>query len=88
VDARDAARASRLALERSEVGFASLNITAGDTLASEPTAELVRRYHPSTEIRRGASGSRSAWSSSLARRVIGYEPQYTWRTQRERRSNA
>lgn len=88
VDARDAARASRLALERPEVGFATLNITAGDTLASEPTAELVRRYHPSTEIRRGASGVRSAWSSSRARRVIGYEPRYTWRPQREKRSIA
>jgi nucleoside-diphosphate-sugar epimerase len=88
VDARDAARASRLALERPEVGFAILNITAGDTLASEPTAELVRRYHPSTEIRRGASGLRSAWSSGRARRLIGYEPQYSWRPQREKRSIA
>lgn len=88
VDGRDAARASRLALERPEVGFAILNITAGDTLASEPTAELVRRYHPSTEIRRGASGLRSAWSSGRARRLIGYEPQYSWRLQREKRSIA
>jgi nucleoside-diphosphate-sugar epimerase len=86
VDARDAARATRLALERSDVGFAILNITAGDTLASEPTAQLVRRYHPTTEIRRGASGFRSAWSSSRARRVIGYEPEHTWRPQRDRRS--
>lgn len=88
VDARDAAAASRLALERPEVGFAILNITAGDTLASESTGELVRRYHPSTEIRRGASGLRSAWSSGRARRLIGYEPQYSWRPQREKRSIA
>ena len=87
VDARDAARASRLALERPGVGYATLNISAADTLASEPTADLVHRYHPSTEIRRGASGFRSPWSSSRARRVIGYEPQYTWRPQREKRSN-
>jgi nucleoside-diphosphate-sugar epimerase len=88
VDARDAARAIRLALEQPDVGYATLNIAAGDTLASEPTAELVRRYHPTTEIRRGTSGFRSGWSSSRARRVIGYEPQYTWRPQREKRSIA
>jgi nucleoside-diphosphate-sugar epimerase len=86
VDAGDAARATRLALERPEVGYATLNITAGDTLASEPTAELVRRYHPSTEIRHGANGFRSAWSSSRAQRLIGYEAQHTWRPQRENRS--
>jgi nucleoside-diphosphate-sugar epimerase len=88
VDARDAARAVRLSLEHSDVGYAVLNIAAADTLASEPTVDLVRRYHPRAEIRRGASGFRSAWSSSRARRLIGYEPSYSWRPERQQRSLA
>jgi nucleoside-diphosphate-sugar epimerase len=83
VDARDAARAVRLALEHPEIGFAALNITAADTLASGPTTDLVTRYHPSTEIRRGVRGFRSAWSFARARRLLGYEPRHSWRHDRE-----
>jgi nucleoside-diphosphate-sugar epimerase len=86
VDARDAARAIRLALERPDIGFAALNITAADTLASEPTTDLVQRYHPSTEVRRGVGGFHSAWSFARARRLLGYEPRHSWR--RDRGSSA
>jgi nucleoside-diphosphate-sugar epimerase len=79
VDARDAARATRLALERPDAGFTVLNIVAADTLASTPTAELVARYHPSAEVRCGLSGFASAWSFSRARRTIGYTPEHSWR---------
>jgi nucleoside-diphosphate-sugar epimerase len=81
VDARDAATACRLALEHSEIGYAVLNIVAADSLATTPTVDLIRRYHPTTKIRRGVSGHRSAWSSEQARRLIGYEPQFSWRTE-------
>lgn len=81
VDARDAARACRLALEHEQLGHAVMNIAAADSLGPQPTAALVRRFHPTTTIRRSLSRYASAWSSAEAGRLIGYTPQFSWRRQ-------
>lgn len=79
VDARDAARAVQLALDSSGPGFGIANVTAADSLAPASTRALVRRFHPSTTIRRGLRGVDSAWSIERARQLIGYEPRFSWR---------
>jgi nucleoside-diphosphate-sugar epimerase len=78
VDARDAARACRLALG-SDVGFGVLNIAAADSLAAASTRELVRRFHPTTTIRAGLRGVAGAWSIERARELIGFTPAFSWR---------
>lgn len=82
VDLRDAARACRLAIEATRnapFGFAPMQIVAADTLADEPTEEMIRRWAPETEIRKPISGTSGAYDTSAAKRVIGWEAKYSWR---------
>lgn len=79
VDIRDAAQACRLGLESDLTGFHPFNIIAADTLRHEPTADLLRDYLPTTEVRAPLLGNASAWSSEKARKLLGYVPQHSWR---------
>jgi nucleoside-diphosphate-sugar epimerase len=82
VDLRDAARACRLAIEAAkerEFGFAPLQIVAADTLANEPTEELVLRWSPVTEIRKPIPGTASAYDTTAAKEIIGWKAQFSWR---------
>ena len=88
VDIRDAAAAARLALEADGLTFEVFNITAADTLSDIPTAELLREFAPSVEIRRPMPGNASAYSIEKARRMLGYEPAHSWRDARDAVSHA
>jgi nucleoside-diphosphate-sugar epimerase len=79
VDIRDAAVATRLALEAKGLTFEVFNVTAADTLSDIPTERLLRQYAPSVEIRQPILGNASAYSVEKARRVLGYEPAHSWR---------
>jgi nucleoside-diphosphate-sugar epimerase len=78
-DVRDAALACRLGVEAAGLGFEVFNITAADTLLELPTEEALRRYAPQVEVRAPIPGTGSAWSIEKARRLLGYEPQRSWR---------
>ena len=79
VDIRDAATATRLALEADGLTFEVFNVAAADTLSDIPTEKLLREYAPSVEVRKPLPGHASAYSIEKARRVIGYEPAHSWR---------
>jgi nucleoside-diphosphate-sugar epimerase len=79
VEIRDAARACRLALEASDLGFEAFNVTAADTISDLETEELLGRYAPGVDIRERIEGTSSAWSIEKARRLLRFEPEYTWR---------
>jgi nucleoside-diphosphate-sugar epimerase len=81
IDVRDAALACRLGIEASGLGFEVFNISAADTVGSAPTEQLIKQYAPSVEIRQPIPGTGSAFSADKARRMLGYEPQHTWRDQ-------
>ncbi len=78
IDARDAAQACRLALGADLAGHHPLFVAAPDTFMDVPTAELVRRYYPETELRPGLEGRSSIISSRLAASAIGYTARHTW----------
>ena len=80
VDVRDAAQCCRRAVEASGLGAEAFYVAAADTLRDEPTLDLVRRHFPDIEIRSGLEGFNTAVDIRKARRLLGYEPQYTWRT--------
>jgi len=82
VDIRDAAVATRLALEATGLTFEVFNVAAADTLSDIPTAELLRDYAPSVEVRQPIVGHASAYSIDKARRVLNYEPAHSWRDSR------
>jgi nucleoside-diphosphate-sugar epimerase len=82
VDLRDAARACRLAIEAAKerkFGFAPLQIVAADTLADEPTEELILRWSPVTEIRKPIPGTASSYDTTAAKEIIGWKAQHSWR---------
>lgn len=79
IDVRDAARACRLGLEATVNGFHALNITANDTLRTEPTEQLLKQLLPGVERRGAVPGNTSPWANGRAREVIGFEPEHSWR---------
>lgn len=77
-DARDCARACRLAIEREEVASGVYNITGGVVL-SDASMELVRRYFGDrTEMRGALADHESPLSCAKAEAAFGYRPMYLW----------
>jgi len=81
VDARDLARAFRLALEADGLPpFDVFLISADDNGTREESIELVRRYLPAVkDIRRQLRGRESLIDTAKAKRMLGFAPRYTWR---------
>jgi nucleoside-diphosphate-sugar epimerase len=79
VDIRDAAVATRLALEVDGLAFEVFNVAAADTLSDVPTETLLREHASSVEVRQPIPGHGSAYSIEKARQVLGYEPAHSWR---------
>ncbi len=76
----DAARACRLAIEVEPFGFEAFNIVAADTLLAIPTEEALATYGPEIEIRSPLPGFTSGFAIDKAKRILGWEPQHSWRT--------
>jgi nucleoside-diphosphate-sugar epimerase len=75
IDARDAARACRVALEANFAGHQAFNICASTTIMDKPTLELLARYVPQvTDLRPDLDGYASGYSSVKAKAVLGFEP--------------
>jgi nucleoside-diphosphate-sugar epimerase len=79
VDARDAARAYRLACEAEGVRYAAVFVVANDLIVAAPTAELVARRLAGVAVRAplGEFGPLISWAR--AKTVLGYEPRHRWR---------
>ncbi len=84
IDARDGARAVRLALEHDATGVEVFVIANADTVMSTPSADLVARCFPDVEVRGELSGTQTLLGIDKARRVLGYEPQHSWRDEAQR----
>ncbi|SHN15442.1 NAD-dependent epimerase/dehydratase family protein [Cryptosporangium aurantiacum] len=80
IDARDGAQAVRRALDLDVTGLDVFLIANADTVSSIPSSELADRYFPDVPRKRELTGTESLQSIEKARRVLGYEPQYSWRT--------
>jgi nucleoside-diphosphate-sugar epimerase len=73
LDARDAARAFALAIERSLPGCHVINVMAPDTIALEPTADLLARFHPTSVLHRPLIGREVPYDVTRAREMLGFE---------------
>ena len=74
IDARDAARACRMALEADFSGHQTFNICARSTMMDMPTRELVALYLPRIkELRNGLDDRSSGYSIDKAKRILGFE---------------
>ncbi len=79
IDARDGAQAVRRALEHDAVGADVFIIANADTVMSRPDDELLAEVFPGVPLTRPVGRHETLLSIDKARRVLGYEPQHSWR---------
>jgi nucleoside-diphosphate-sugar epimerase len=80
IDARDGAQAIRRALETPFTGAERFVIANSDTVMSRPNAELVAEVFPGVEFRADGLGPNDTLLAiDKARRMLGYEPEHSWR---------
>lgn len=82
IDARDGAQAIQRALETAPAGFDRFIIAAADTVTTRPNSELVAEVFPTTPTRCDLGENSTLLSIDKARRLLGYEPQHSWRDHR------
>ena len=79
IDGRDGAQAVVRALDANRPGFEAYIIAAADTVMSRPNAELVAAVFPDVPVTRDLDEHDTMLSIDKARRLLGYEPQHSWR---------
>ena len=79
IDGRDGAQAVERALALSKPGFEAYIIAAADTVMSRSSAELAAEVFPSAPVTRELGQHETLLSIDKARRVLGFEPQHSWR---------
>lgn len=75
----DAADAVRRAVEANFEGHERFWVAADDTTAEMETAELVAEEYPDVETKTTFEGYESLVSTEKARRLLGWEPEVSWR---------
>lgn len=75
LETRDAARAAVLALQVSG-GSHTFHVAAPRTLAPYPTLDLLRRFHPTTEIRAALPGRTTPLDLAPAQDLLGFTAEH------------
>jgi nucleoside-diphosphate-sugar epimerase len=80
IDARDGGQAVRRALEFSTPGMEIFIIANADTVMSRSSADLLAEVFPGLPVRKELGEHETLLSIDKARRVLGYEPEFSWRS--------
>lgn len=80
VDARDVAQACRLGLEADISGAEVFIVAAADTCMTAKNRDLMAQVFPDVKIKKAnLSEHETLLNIDKARKMLGYEPQYSWR---------
>ncbi|WP_232662252.1 NAD-dependent epimerase/dehydratase family protein [Pseudonocardia sp. TRM90224] len=79
IDGRDGAQAVRRALEHDSTGTDVFVIANADTVMSRHSADLAAAVYPGVTVTKELGEHETMLSIDKARRVLGYEPQHSWR---------
>jgi nucleoside-diphosphate-sugar epimerase len=79
IDARDGAQAVRKALDYQATGVEIFIIANADTVMSRSSADLAAEVYPGVEVRKPLGEHETMLSIDKARRLLGYEPEHSWR---------
>ena len=79
IDARDGAQAVRKALDHDATGVDIFIIANADTVMSRSSASLAAEVFPDVKVTKELGEHETMLSIDKARRVLGYEPQHSWR---------
>jgi len=80
VDSRDVAQACRLCLEADVGGAEIFTIAAADSIMPQQSRALVEAAFPGVPVSPTLGAHGTLLSIEKAKRILGYKPQYTWRT--------
>ena len=81
IDVRDAAQAVRKALEAKVKGADVFIIANADTVMERGSEDLMKQVFPKVPLKKQLGRNETLLSIDKARRVLGYEPEYSWRTE-------
>ncbi len=81
IDARDSAQAVRKSLTVDFTGADHFIIANADGVMERPNAELIAEVFPDVELRKQVSEHETLLSIDKARRILGYEPEHSWRNE-------
>jgi UDP-glucose 4-epimerase len=79
IDARDGAQAVRKALEFDRPGLEVFVIANADTVMSRSSASLAAEFFPDVPVTKELGEHETMLGIDKARRMLGYEPQHSWR---------
>ena len=79
VDARDVAQAVRLSLTADISGTEAFLVAAADNCMTRDSRDLMAEVFPDVPIRGEVNGKQTLLAIDKARRLLGYEPQHSWR---------
>jgi nucleoside-diphosphate-sugar epimerase len=79
VDESHVAQSVRLALTADVSGADAFIIAAADTVMRQPSRALMAEIFPGVPVREGVAEHGTLLAIDKARRVLGYEPAFTWR---------
>jgi nucleoside-diphosphate-sugar epimerase len=79
IDARDGAQAVRRALAYETPGVEIFVIANADTVMSRSSASLAAEVFPGVPVTKELGEHETLLSIDKARRVLGYEPEHSWR---------
>ncbi|WP_226037190.1 NAD-dependent epimerase/dehydratase family protein [Aquibacillus saliphilus] len=80
IDARDAASAYRLSVEKDNLGVVALNVGADNSSMDIKSRDLMAQVYPDvTDFRETLSGYETLFSNKKAKEVLGWQPVHNWR---------
>ena len=80
IDSRDVAQACLLAMKSKLKGADNFIISADDTVMNEDNKSLLDKVFPNINIKGEIGQNRTLLSNEKAKRVLGFNPEYTWKS--------
>tara|TARA_R110002020_G_scaffold171305_3_gene361299 strand:- start:1201 stop:2070 length:870 start_codon:yes stop_codon:yes gene_type:complete len=81
IDARDGAQAVRRCIQADFTGFEAFIIANADTVMTRSNMSLLAEVFPGVETKGNLTTNGTLLSIEKAKRMLGYSPQFSWRTE-------
>lgn len=79
IDARDLGQMVQCCLDTDGLGYQVFNVSNNDHSVAVESEELQRRFYADVEIRKQVGPSETFYSNEKARKLVGFEPEHSWR---------
>ena len=66
-------------LETDGLGYEVFNVSNDDHSVAATTPELIDRYYEGVPVKSEMGTDETFYSNAKAKRLLGYEPKYSWR---------